>query len=72
MTIHTIVLGVFTVALVFNAWALLRYWQAMRALKFVMLNFVESNRQFSEAMDAIEKREQANPITIAQGDADDR
>ena len=51
-----IVLVLFCVALIANAIALVRHWQALRVFQIMLTNFAETQRQFNEIMEAEQRR----------------
>lgn len=50
--ISNILLVVFTVAIILNAFALYRHWQALRAFKIVLANLDETQKQFNALIEA--------------------
>jgi hypothetical protein len=50
MTTGNILLILFCLALIANAFALFRHWQALRAFTIVMSNLEASQRQFNEML----------------------
>jgi hypothetical protein len=46
--ISNILLAVFTIAIIANAFALYRHYQALRAFKIVLANLAETQKQFNE------------------------
>ena len=46
--ISDILLGVFCIAIIANAYALFRYWQSMRAFTILMIKLEATQRQFNE------------------------
>lgn len=54
--ISNILLAVFTVAIIANAFALFRHWQALRAFKIVMNNLIVAQQQFNELMESDQQK----------------
>jgi hypothetical protein len=46
------ILVLFCVALIANAIALVRHWQALRVFQIMLTNFAETQRQFNELVNA--------------------
>lgn len=49
--ISDILLGVFVIAIIANAIALYRHWQALRMFNIVLGNLAETQRQFNELVE---------------------
>lgn len=47
---HTIIVGLFCLALFANAVALVRHWRMMRVLNITLNSLIETQRQFDELM----------------------
>ena len=54
--ISNILLAVFVIAIILNAFALFRHWQALRMFTTVMNDLIESQKQFNELMEADQQK----------------
>jgi hypothetical protein len=54
--ISDILLAVFTIAIICNAFALYRHWQALRAFNIMMSNLEATQRQFNELVEKDERK----------------